>query len=97
MEWARFRRLVDDTVARLKAVEAAIRRFIERGDRCGMSPLTLWDYFAISTPSIPARAGYCGVECEQMVEVFDRPPRERFGEQGQGTGPSDPESGKPRD
>jgi hypothetical protein len=42
MEWTRFRRLVDDTVARLKAaggnreaVEAAIQRFIERGDVFG--------------------------------------------------------------
>jgi hypothetical protein len=86
MEWARFRRLVVDTVARLKAadgdrekIEAAIRRYIERGDSYGMSPTILWDYFAISSPGIPQRAGYCGVECEQMTTVFERLSTERFG------------------
>jgi hypothetical protein len=86
VEWAKFRRLVDDTVVRLKAaegdrerIEAAISRYIERGDKCGMSPLVLWDYFAISSPGIPERAGYCGYECEQMVAVFDRLSHERFG------------------
>lgn len=86
MEWAKFRRLVDDTVARLKAadgdserIETAIRRYIEQGNKCGMSPMILWDYFAISSPGIPERAGYCGVECEQMVAVFDRLSKERFG------------------
>ena len=86
MQWAKFRRLVDDTVARLKAadgdregIEAAIRRYVERGDGCGMSPMILWDYFAISSPGIPERAGYCGYEGEQMIAVFDRLSRERFG------------------
>jgi hypothetical protein len=79
MNWAKFDRLVDDTVARLKAadgdreaIEAAIRRYIERGDKFGMSPMVLWDYFAISSPGIPERAGYCGYECEQMVATFQR-------------------------
>jgi hypothetical protein len=54
MEWAKFRRLVDDIVARLKAangdreiIEAAIRRYIERGEKLGASPYDLWDFFAI--------------------------------------------------
>lgn len=45
VEWAKFRRLVDDTVARLKAadgdrerIEAAIRRYIERGVKYIHSP-----------------------------------------------------------
>jgi hypothetical protein len=86
VEWAKFRRLVDDTVARLKAadgdrerIEAAIRGYIERGDKCGMSPMILWDYFAISSPGIPERAGYCGAECELMTAVFGRLSKERFG------------------
>ena len=86
MEWAKFRRLVDDTVARLRAangdrekVEAAIRRFLDQGDRCGMSPAVLWDYFAVSSPSIPEKAGYCGYECEKMVEVFGRVSTAKFG------------------
>ena len=86
MQWARFRRLVDDTVARLKAaggdregIEAAIRQYIERGDGCGMSPMILWDCFAIRSPGIPERAGYGGVECDRMVATFDRLSGERFG------------------
>jgi hypothetical protein len=87
VEWAKFHRLVDDTVARLKAadgdreqVEYAILRYIDRGHALGMSPLILWDYFAISSPGIPGRAGYCGYECEQVVALFDRLSKERFGD-----------------
>jgi hypothetical protein len=86
MEWAKFRRLVDDTVARLRAadgdserIEAAVRRYLIEGDKCGMSPMILWDYFAISSPGIPERAGYSEHECEQMVGMFDRLAREKFG------------------
>lgn len=86
MEWAKFRRLVDDTVARLKAadgdlekVETAIRRFVDQGDKCGMSPAVLSDYFAVSSPGIPEKAGYCGYECEKMVEVFNRMSTAKFG------------------
>jgi hypothetical protein len=87
VEWTKFRRLVEDTVALLKAaggdrerIESAIRRYIERGASLGMSPLVLWDYFAISSPGIPGRAGYCGYEGEQMVAVFDRLSKEWFGD-----------------
>jgi hypothetical protein len=86
VEWAKFRRLVSDTVARLKAadgdrerIESAIRRYIERGDKLGMSPLILWDYFAVNSPGIPEQAGYCGYESERLVAVFDRLCKERFG------------------
>jgi hypothetical protein len=87
VEWAKFHKLVDDTVSRLQAaegdsdrIESAIRRFIERGDKLGMSPMILWDYFSISSPSIPERAGYCGYESEKMIAVFDRLSGARFGE-----------------
>jgi hypothetical protein len=86
VQWAKFRRLLDDTVTRLKAaegdgerIEAAIRRYLRRGDECGRSPFILWDYFAISSPGIPERAGYCGYEGEQMVALFGRLSKERFG------------------
>jgi hypothetical protein len=86
MEWDKFRRLVDDSVARLRSaegdpqrIESAIRRYIERGNRLGMSPMILRDYFAISSPGIPEKAGYCGAESEQMVAVFDRLSEDRFG------------------
>ena len=87
MQWAKFRKLKDDTAVRLKAasgnhegIEAAIRRYIEEGDKFGMSPMILMDYFAISSPGIPERAGYCGYEREQMVAIFDRIAAERFAE-----------------
>jgi hypothetical protein len=77
---------VDETVARLRSaegdretIESAIRRYIDRGDKLGMSPLDLWDYFAISSPGIPQRAGLCGAECEQMVAIFERMTKEKFG------------------
>jgi hypothetical protein len=78
--------LCDETVAGLKKaagdqdqIEAAIRRYIDRGDRLGMSPYDLWDFFAISSPSIPEQAGYGGYECDKMVAVFERMSKERFG------------------
>jgi hypothetical protein len=87
MDWDKFHRMVDDTVARLRSadgdrekIESAIRRYIERGDRLGMSPMILWDYFAVSSPGIPERAGYCGHEGDQMVAVFERMSKEKFGD-----------------
>jgi hypothetical protein len=74
IQWAKFPRMVDDTVARLKAadgdsegIEVAIRRYIERGDQLGGSPYDLWDFFAISSPGLPETADYCHFEAEQVV------------------------------
>jgi hypothetical protein len=85
VQWAKFHRLKEDIVARLRAadgnregIEAAIRRYIERGEKLGASPYDLWDFFAISSPGIPEKAGYCGYECEQMVTKFDRLSKERY-------------------
>lgn len=86
MQWVKFHKLVDDTIARLKAadgdaerIEAALGRYIEQGFKYVHSPFILWDYFAISSPGIPERAGYCGYECEKMVAAFDRLSKQRFG------------------
>jgi hypothetical protein len=86
MEWEKFFRLRDDTVARLRAaegdrerLEAALRRYITRGERMGASPYDLWDFFAISSPDIPELAGYRGHEREQMIDLFDRLTEERYG------------------
>jgi hypothetical protein len=86
MDWEKFRRLVEDTVSRLRMadgdrekIESAIRRYLDRGYKYVLSPMILWDYFAISSPGIPERAGYCGYECEQMLAIFDRLSREKFG------------------
>lgn len=87
MEWTKFLKLRDETVARLKAadgdrerIDSAIRRYIDRGGKLGASPYDLWDFFAISSPGIPERAGCCGYESDQMVAVFERLSKERFGE-----------------
>ncbi len=85
MDWAKFRSLVAETVASLQSadgdrerIESAVRRYIERGDKLGASPYDLWDFFAISSPGIPERAGYCGAECDPIKAVFDALMRSRF-------------------
>lgn len=86
MDWAKFRKLVAETVLKLKAadrdwerIEVALRKYIEGGEKYGMSPLILWDYFAISSPGIAEQAGYCGYDQERIVALFDRLTMERFG------------------
>jgi hypothetical protein len=86
IDWDKFRRLREETIARLRAaegdrekIEAAISRYLDQGAKCGMSPYILWDYFAISSPGIPGRAGYCDYECEQMTDLFARLSEEKFG------------------
>ncbi len=85
MEWDKFRRLVDRTVTHLRnaegdreKVEAAIRYYLNQGYKYVMSPMILWDYYAISSPGIPERAGYCGNEVDQMVAISDRLSKEKF-------------------
>jgi len=87
MDWAKFDRLVADTIAQLRAAdrdrdkfEAAIQRYLDRGYKYVLSPMILWDYFAISSPGIPEQAGYCGYECEQMVAIFERLSKDKFGD-----------------
>jgi hypothetical protein len=77
--------LVDEIIARLQAadgdreaIEDAVSRYIERGERLGASPLDLWDFFAVSSPTIPERAGYDGRDSEQIIAVFERLSRERY-------------------
>jgi hypothetical protein len=78
MDWVAFELLVEDTVSRLRVaagscakVRAAIRHYINRGDALGMSPMILWDYFAISSPGIPERAGYDEADRKSAVGVFE--------------------------
>jgi hypothetical protein len=89
VEWVdrlKYDLLKSGTVARLKAahggragLEAILRRYLELGHQLGASPEDLWESFAIRWPNIPERAGYDGDECEQLVALFDRLSRERFG------------------
>src|SRR5262245_51766257 len=44
------------------AIIAAIERFLDFGDAGEYSPAELWDYFCISSPTIPALAGYDATE-----------------------------------
>jgi hypothetical protein len=43
-----------------------------------MSPLELWDYFAISHPGLPMRAGYAEDEIERIEAVFSLLMDERY-------------------
>lgn len=50
---------------------SAIESYLDRGEALGCSPFELWDHFAISSPSIPQRAG-CDPEIEEwMVALFE--------------------------
>jgi hypothetical protein len=69
--------LLGETITYLKEAKgddlltaSAIRRYIEQGEAIDMSPLELWDYFAISHPGLPMRAGYAEHEIERIDAVF---------------------------
>lgn len=85
MNWDKFDQLVEDTVTGLREaagnhekIEAVTRRYLDQGFKYVLSPLILWDYFAISSPGIPQRAGYGGDEAEQMEAIFERLSKEKF-------------------
>ena len=85
MDWEKFSLLVQDTIFRLREadgdrdkIEAAIRCYLDLGNNYVHSPTILWDCFAISSPGIPEKAGYCGYECEQIVAIFGRLSNEKF-------------------
>jgi hypothetical protein len=85
MDWDKFHRLVEDTVSRLRSadghrekIESAIRRYLNQGYKYVLSPMVLWDYFTISSPGIPERAGYYGYEAEQVVAIFDQLAKEKW-------------------
>jgi hypothetical protein len=52
--------------------------YLNQGHKYVMPAMILWDYFAISSPSLPEQAGYCSYEAEQMVTTFDRLSKEKF-------------------
>jgi len=85
MNWDRFHELVDDTVSRLResadnpsGMRAAIRHYLSRGSRLGMSPAILWDYFCASHPGIVGRAGYTGAARETVIKEFEYLSRQKF-------------------
>lgn len=85
MNWDKFDQLVEETVCRLREavgnrerIETVIRHYLDQGFKYVVSPMILWDYFAISSPGIPEQAGYGGDEAEQIVAIFDRLSKEKF-------------------
>ena len=77
---------LDDTVAALRAatgdmqrIEIAIRTYCQRGRELDMSPMELWDYFAISYPGLPEKAGYSEAQIEETENRFQRVTNELWG------------------
>jgi hypothetical protein len=64
MNWSKFQRLVEVTVSRLRSAggdrgqeEKAIRAYLDQGYKQALSPMVLWDYFAISSRGFPNAPG----------------------------------------
>jgi hypothetical protein len=77
--------LLDETIAHLKEAKGddlltaeAIRRYIEQGEVIELSPLELRDYFAISHPGLPMRAGYAEHAIERIDAIFSSLMEERY-------------------
>jgi hypothetical protein len=75
-----------ETAERLRAAEggrpaiiAAIERFLDFGDAGEYSPAELWDYFCISSPTIPAMAGYDAVAEDRIIRIFSTCTHARYG------------------
>ena len=73
------------TVKALKAARndpgklaTAITKYLEEGDAIGCSPSELWDYFGISTPSLPAKARFTKQEEERAIKLFAQLTKERY-------------------
>ncbi len=78
--------LLIDSVADLKAAAGnerallgAIKRYCKRGEAIQLSPMELWDYFAISSPSLPEQAGYSGNMLENMEQMFSNVTKDLWG------------------
>lgn len=80
------RQLLKTTVEALRAARGdtkkltvAIDRYLEQGSALECSPMTLWDYFAISSPGLPEKAGYRGAEVQAVEKLFEKRSKRRFG------------------
>jgi hypothetical protein len=62
-----------------KAVETAIKRYLEEGDALEMPPYELHDYFHISSLGLLQQAGFANTEVEDGSEVFNAVVSERYG------------------
>jgi hypothetical protein len=61
-------------------IRAAIRQYINQGNKLIHSPMILWDYFAISSPGIPEQAGFSTEETEEAIAIFGDLSDAKFGE-----------------
>jgi hypothetical protein len=61
------------------AIIAAIEEFLDFGDAGEYSPAVLWDYFCISSPTIPALAGYDAVGEDRIIRIFSTCTHARYG------------------
>lgn len=53
------------------AVADAVRLFIEESWELVQSPSAMWDYFAISSPTVPRMAGLAPEAADGVVKVFE--------------------------
>lgn len=61
------------------AIIATIESFLNFGDAGEYSPAELWDYFCISSPTIPALAG-CDARAEdRIIRIFSTCTHARYG------------------
>ncbi len=51
-------------------IKKAIEQYLEEGDAIEMSPLELRDYFDISSPGLPEKAGFSLQELDEASELF---------------------------
>jgi hypothetical protein len=61
------------------AIIAAIERFLDFGDAGEYSPAELWDYFCISSPTVPMLAGYDAMEEDRITRIFSTCTHARYG------------------
>lgn len=61
------------------AIVAAIEKFLDFGDAGEYSPAELWDYFAISAPTIPALAGCDALAEDRLIRIFSTCTHARYG------------------
>jgi hypothetical protein len=61
-----------------KKLTRAIDAYLEQGDALDYSPSRLWDYFAISSPGLPEKAGYRGAEIEAADKLFEKRSEKRY-------------------
>lgn len=86
-DWDKFDAVVAESVERLRdaigddaKIAEAVGYYISQGSSDIRSPSVLWDYFSISSPSMPEQAGYDEAQESRAIGIFEAIMKERFGE-----------------